>query len=49
MKIQEGRVSIEEAVEIGTGGQEPLLADIFLPPKEELIDLQFYLFTEEGG
>ena len=35
MKIQEGRVSIKEAVEIGTGGEKNLLADIFLPPQKE--------------
>ena len=48
MKIQEGRVSIEEAVEIGTGGQEPLLADIFLPPKEEF-NRPAILFVHGGG
>ena len=48
MKIQEGRVSIEEAVEIGTGGQQPLLADIFLPPKEES-NRPAILFVHGGG
>ena len=48
MKIQEGRVSIEEAVKIGTAGQEPLLADIFLPPKKEL-NRPAILFVHGGG
>ena len=35
MKIQEGRVSIDEDVVIGKAGTRDLLADIFLPPKAE--------------
>jgi len=48
MKIQEGRVSINEAVEIGTGGEKTLLADIFLPPKEEK-NRPAILFIHGGG
>ena len=29
MKIQAGRVSIQEAVEIGTGGQKSLFAEFY--------------------
>ena len=32
MKIQEGRVSIQDGVIIGSGGKKSLKADIFLPP-----------------
>ena len=48
MKIQEGRVSIKEAVQIGSGGKEPLLADIFLPPIEES-NRPAILFVHGGG
>ena len=48
MKIQEGRVSIEEAVEIGIGDQKALFADIFLPPIEE-INRPAILFVHGGG
>ena len=48
MKIQEGRVSIKEAVQIGAGGKEPLLADIFLPPIEES-NRPAILFVHGGG
>ena len=48
MKIQEGRVSIQEAVEIGTGDQKTLFADIFLPPKEES-NRPAILFVHGGG
>ena len=34
MKIQEGRVSIQEEIVIGDGGGKSLKADIFLPPIE---------------
>ena len=34
MKIQEGRVTIQEGVVIGNGGNKKLLADIFSPPLE---------------
>ena len=38
MKIQEGRVSIQENVVIGKAGNRDLEADIFQPPKKEKID-----------
>ena len=53
MKIQEGRVSIEESVEIGTGGEKALLARIKIlenrnsdyPFVRELIQLEKQLFS----
>ncbi|MFL2705657.1 MAG: alpha/beta hydrolase fold domain-containing protein [Gammaproteobacteria bacterium] len=48
MQIQEGRVFIEESVEIGKGGEATLLADIFLPPKDET-NRPAILFVHGGG
>lgn len=48
MKIQEGRVSVEEAVEIGRGGEKTLLADIFLPPEQDS-NRPAILFVHGGG
>ena len=48
MKIQEGRVSIEEDVVIGKAGTRDLLADIFLPPKAEE-DRPAILVVHGGG
>ena len=48
MKIQEGRVSIDEDVVIGKAGTRDLLADIFLPPKAEE-DRPAILVVHGGG
>ena len=48
MKIQEGRVSIQEGVEIGKGDGKSLEADIFLPPLEEK-NRPAILFIHGGG
>ena len=48
MKIQEGRVSIDEDVVIGKAGTRDLLADIFLPPKVEK-DRPAILVVHGGG
>ena len=48
MKIQEGRVSIQEGVEIGKGDEKSLEADIFLPPLEEK-NRPAVLFIHGGG
>ena len=48
MKIQEGRVSIQEGVVIGKGGNSKLKADIFLPPLEAK-NRPAILFVHGGG
>ena len=48
MKIQEGRVSIQEGIVIGDGGGKSLKADIFLPPIEGK-NRPAVLFIHGGG
>ena len=48
MKIQEGRVTIQEGVVIGNGGTKELLADIFFPPIEAK-NRPAILFVHGGG
>ena len=48
MKIQQGRVSIQEGIVIGEGGGRSLKADIFLPPLEEK-SRPAVLFIHGGG
>ena len=48
MKIQEGRVSIQEGIVIGDGGRKSLKADIFLPPIEGK-NRPAVLFIHGGG
>ena len=48
MKIQQGRVSIQEGIVIGEGGGRSLKADIFLPPLEEK-SRPAVLFIHRGG
>ena len=48
MKIQQGRVSIQEGIVIGEGGGRSLEADIFLPPLEEK-NRPAVLFIHGGG
>jgi len=48
MKIQEGRVSIQEGVIIGSGGERSLKADIFLPPINSK-DRPSIVFIHGGG